>query len=521
MSRKETITLLLIIAAGIITRMFAIWIDRPEFVGWFNHTYYYYVEVRGLLHSGSLPYNDMPLLFYLYAIVATVFQWIGMEENAAIVNGTRLVMSIVPALVPLAVYGIVKQLNEGAALRGTQWLLIFAGGFLPLSIGHMPELLQKNALGMTLLAFFLMVIFQLLRNKSAGNFSAAVLLATAIVLTHFGTFGVLFLYILALLAVYIIHQRTSSNVINAGILLGTFAVISLLLIYSFDSQRFERIFIFLTESVSRSFLADLFSSATAAGEKLIAAAFLILPLLIFYFLYRQFARQQAQLPESERIFWLSLLIFAYLLILPVWDQQHHLMGRLALFLPLPLLLIFIFLEKYSLKKVWLRRGVPGLIVAGVLLMTFGELMSAKFHNRNGAEIFADIQTLQAQQNFQDDDLIITLNGAEHISNWFLNVKAGVIPTLTLQDFQRYKNIYVLNPIQGELNFNDIKNKTIQRQSDKYIFMRRNIPRPADIQPLYHSDHIEFFRLGKPPAEWRFDVVGNWIGYGEFPDEWLK
>ncbi len=514
MPRKDAITLLLIIAAGIITRMFAIWIDRPEFVGWFNHTYYYYVEVRGLLQTGSLPYNDMPLLFYIYALVVTVFQWFGMAENAAIVNATRLVMSIVPALLPVAIYGIVKQLNDGAAIRGPQWLLIFAGGFLPLSIGHMPELLQKNALGMLLFAFFLLATFRLLKDRSTRSAIPATLLAIAIVLTHFGTFGVLGLYIISLLMAYLFHNHNLRNLSSGALVLVIFGAVSLLLIYSFDVQRFERVFIFLAESLSRSFLADLFSASSAISERLMAAGFILLPLALFLFLYRLYSRQQARLPESEQIFWLSLLIFAYLLILPVWDQEHHLMGRLALFLPLPFLIIFLFLEKYTFRKVWLKRAVPALIVVGVLMMTFGEIMSSKFHNRNGAEIFADIQALGKQQNFQDNDLIITLNGAEHISNWFLNVKAGVIPSLTLVDFQRYENIYVLNPIQGSLNFNDIQGKEIQRASDKYIFMLRNIPRPANIEPLYQSEHIEFFRLPAPPKEWLFDNAGRWIGYGQ-------
>ncbi len=53
---KESSKLLLIILAAIITRVFTLWLGRPEFAGWFNHTYYYFVEVRGLLEQGSLPY---------------------------------------------------------------------------------------------------------------------------------------------------------------------------------------------------------------------------------------------------------------------------------------------------------------------------------------------------------------------------------------------------------------------------------------------------------------------------------
>ena len=36
----------------------------------------------------------------------------------------------------------------------------------------------------------------------------------------------------------------------------------------------------------------------------------------------------------------------------------------------------------------------------------------------------------------------------YVSNWFFSVKAGVITSLTLDDFTRYDGIYVLNPLDG-------------------------------------------------------------------------
>ena len=52
---RELKRLLLIVLAAVIVRVFTLWIGKPEFTGWLNHTYYYFVQVRGLLADGTLP----------------------------------------------------------------------------------------------------------------------------------------------------------------------------------------------------------------------------------------------------------------------------------------------------------------------------------------------------------------------------------------------------------------------------------------------------------------------------------
>ncbi len=66
--------------------MFSLWIGRPEFTGWLNHTYYYCVQVRGLLQEGGMHYGDMLFLFYLYALTAKAFVGLSIDPN----TGRRL-----------------------------------------------------------------------------------------------------------------------------------------------------------------------------------------------------------------------------------------------------------------------------------------------------------------------------------------------------------------------------------------------------------------------------------------------
>jgi len=96
MKQTQINKLSILILIAFIVRVIVIWVGRPEFVGWFNHTYYYYVQTRGLLENGSLPFPEMPLLFYIYSFTANLLNWFGVEINAAIVSATRFWMCLIP-----------------------------------------------------------------------------------------------------------------------------------------------------------------------------------------------------------------------------------------------------------------------------------------------------------------------------------------------------------------------------------------------------------------------------------------
>ena len=119
--KKDKKILSAIVLFAILVRLLFLWVGRPVFVGWFNHTYYYYVEVRGLLEQGVLPYNDMPLLFYIYAFVAKLLVGMGLEVDSAIVASTRLCMSIVPSLIPIPVYAVVAGIRGERPFGKNQW----------------------------------------------------------------------------------------------------------------------------------------------------------------------------------------------------------------------------------------------------------------------------------------------------------------------------------------------------------------------------------------------------------------
>lgn len=507
----ETRKLLLIILGAIATRVFTLWIGKPAFSGWLNHTYYYFVQVRGVLSQGGLPYADMPFLFYVYGFVAEILCVFGVAQATAIVSATRLVMCLVLALVPIPFYFLIKRINEDQPIQGNQWILIFISGFLPLTISHGPEFSQKNMLGLLFLSLLLFYSRRLFETWSVRDRVTIGVLALLIVMAHYGTFAAMILYGFSAFLAFAFVSKNRKHIFVFGAVLILCVIVAMGFVFLFDSQRYERLFVYLNNSISHSLLFAFFTSDQGRFETVGSLGGIAIFYVILFWFYRIYDRHRENLWAGDRIFWLANILCCGLLIFPLWDQQ--LMGRLALFLSVPLLVIFIYHEKYGFRNTKLKTGFHILMAVGVVVLAFGEVMSAKFHNRHHKGIWRDIEALQAQRNFGTQDLVIAPTGAEHICNWFFNVKAGVITSFQKQDFEKYNRIYVLNPIQGKLNFRDIEGRTAESEGDRYLFMRRNIPKPQDVTPLFDTQNIELFELKEPPDEWHFTSDGRWNGYG--------
>ena len=156
------------------------------------------MQTQGVLEGGKLPFADLPLLFYLYAGMAQLTQLAGLDGHASIMHASRGLMSFVPALVALPVFGIVRRVFANQPLRSEAWLLVVVAAFLPLTFAHMPELLQKNAAGLLLLAVLLQATYAWLVAQRAFDLGIAMVALLLIALTHLGTLVVTGLFLLAL-----------------------------------------------------------------------------------------------------------------------------------------------------------------------------------------------------------------------------------------------------------------------------------------------------------------------------------
>ena len=387
-----------------------------------------------------------------------------------------------------------------------------ASAFLPLSIAHLPEFSQKNVMGIVLLAVFLLLVKKSFDSFSMGRIFVLVLLFVLITLTHLGTTGATILYGLSVLTAFVVNKKNILTILKTAIIGMVASGFALTVIRLIDQQRFDRIVFYMNRSLDSSFIGSIISTEVEASQKLLAFAGIVVPILVIAYLILVFRRYSDPLSESDRLFWLSNILFCYFLVLPIYDQL--LLARFFIFLSLPLLVVIVYTLRYSAWSAWIKQCTVAAVSLGILILAFGEIMSVQMHEKNKDEVLKEMVEMKEQIRFDSNDLIITKNGAEHICNWFLGTKAGLIPTLNRKDFGRYNTVYILNPIQGQLNFENIENKRADNETDRYIFMMRNIPKPKNAITVFKTENIELLRIDSAPSEWEYNSSGYWMSYGK-------
>ncbi len=407
--------LVLITGTAIAARAIAIWLTRPEFVGWFNHSYYYWVQALGVLENGRLPFADLPLVFYLYAGMARLVQLAGLETQPAIVQVSRGLMSMFPALVALPVFAIVRRVFTDRPLRAEAWLLVVVAAFLPLTFAHIPELLQKNAVGLLLLAVLMHLTYAWLQRRTRAILVAAVLVFALIALTHLGTLLVAGLYLLALVLATAHDEGDRARLRSSSLLLIGAAALAVAFVSVFDYASLARIAHYAASSLPNSLIGQVLS-ASSAGAALVLSAGIIGPAVLAWLLYRAYLLRMQVLDAPDRVFWLACLLWSWLLVFPLIDLD--IVPRLVLFLPLPALVVAAFHFRCSGRRK-LRLAVAGLAAAGALLMTFGEIVNLLMLYPEKDEIHAELIDLRERYDLIDSDFVLTQYAVNPACNWVL------------------------------------------------------------------------------------------------------
>ena len=331
----------------------------------------------------------------------------------------------------------------------------------------------------------------------------------AIGLAHFGTLAAALLFAaataLALPVVRGARARTLLPVVSVGLL----GVLALALVRVVDPVRYRRVFIYLRQSVEDSLLGSLLGGNPRPGFGMaILGTMVFFSLLVV--LWRLWIRFGGALPEGQRIFWLANILFSGFLLLPVLDE--HLTGRLGLFLVLPMLFLLIFCEAFVLRSSRARAAVSGAVGLALVVMAVGEITSLQIHNRASRTVRADLDSLGEAGLFGTEDLVVARTGADHVCNWFFRVRAGVVTSLTLEDFERYETVYLLNPLDRGAEADELEGRVADSEASRYLLMRSNPPPPASARRVFTSESVEVFELAGPPEEWTFTPDGSWYSY---------
>ena len=386
---------------------------------------YYPLQVRSILMEGQLGFSDMPLLFYLNALIVKFISLFGFPiTDTLIMNVVKMVDSISLPLLLLPLYKIIQQSKPTKILQIS--ILVFSVlSFSPLIL---TSDLQKNSLAIALMvaAFANFFSFQIDKKKIEIVWSTIFLVITG--LTHFGTF-VFGLFFLIVIIVYTYRKKAIIPVF-------LIAIIGLGVVLINDVSRFNRLL---------SFWSSIFEKPAIINGMLSPPDMFI---IVFSILLGVFGIIAIRKKKDELTINQKAVIFASSVCLltcsfPFLDGEYF--KRLGLFLFIPQLFLIIQLSSVIILK---QQKTIGILL---FAFTFLSILAVLGHPKETVideNAYTDLKKLQSVVTNNHETLIISRHGLEWWTAWLLKTKVGQDKAIDKSTIEKYKSIIVLNQING-------------------------------------------------------------------------
>jgi fumarate reductase subunit C len=423
---------------------------------------YYPLQVRYIIENGKLGFSDMPLLFYLDAGIIKFILLFGVPiSDTLILNVVKWVDCLSIPLLLLPLYKIIKLQSQSIPFKLELGLILFAVlSFSPLIL---VADLQKNALAITFLFFFIAFLWEYFesKNKKQLIFCCIFLILTG--LTHFGTFVVSILFGL-LNITYIFRQRAIIPIIIA-------ASISFVLIGIFDFTRLSRLLSVGSSLFSRPALLsgmigppDIFNILFSWGLAIVGIKIL--------------KNKNGSLLTSQKGFIFASIILLIALSFPLLEGQYF--RRLSLFLFIPQIVLIIIIAHQISQKTISKLSYSIFLVTSVSLLMMVARPKDMIIDQNG---FADLRQLNSYIKKDERTIVIAKHGLEWWTAWVLHTKVGQEKAIKDDFYNKYENIYFLHQ-----NTRHVKGKEHPPFPEPQI--------PENTALIYKSDSFKVFALIK-------------------------
>ena len=383
---------------------------------------YYPVQVRNILKTGLLAFNDVPLYFYFCASIIKLVSVFGISvTNETIILIIKIVDSVSLPLLAIPLFKIISRKGQKIPLfAGLAILLFSVFSFSPfVMLGD----LQKNAFAIPFLFVFIYLFENYLITHEKRDLLLAMSTLCIIALTHFGVFvfGLAFVTI-SLFVVY----RKKAILPSILILLVGFSVT-----YLFDANRALRLITFWNAIFEKT---DIHQEPLPLP--LLINALISYLLLIFGFF--QYRKHRNGIDSATGYMVLPLFALVAIFAFPFYETQYVHRFSAMLFIPQGLMIL-------NLIRINQKLALP-FSISLVLLTTvsiFMYFMEAKKPVIDSQE-FRDLQKISTYlPNNKDSTIVVARHGLEFWTAWALDVKVGNDKSVDLNDLGKYKNIIIL------------------------------------------------------------------------------
>lgn len=428
---------------------------------------YYPLQIRSLIESGKLGFSDMPLYFYLNAlIVKLVYFLTGAESEQVIILTLKIIDSLSLPLLVIPLYKLTTKLFPGNLSSATEIVLV---AFATLSISPLVLVsdVQKNAFAIPLMAFFLYYLLDFLKSPSwksaiaAGSF----LLLTGV--THFGVFSV---SISILLISLLVFYRKKALLFSLPIILAGFA-----LIYVFDDQRADRV-LWLFVILFRSPML-----LNGPVDPPVLLGYIVTFLLIGSGIY-VLVKSRNRLPKFQKNVLITLILTTFIFSFPLMGFMYIERFSLILFIP-QFILALTLQDQITAHLRVVVNSMLSIIVAVAVFFCFINIKSPVL----SSEAFADLKRIKEVIPDPDETLVIARHGLEWWTGWALHTKVGQDKSLNEEVFTKYKKVIILVH----------KKESYHRKMPQHTLIHEPMY-PEDAIPVYQSAYFKAFEIKSVP-----------------------
>jgi len=389
---------------------------------------YYWVQVRSVLNNFTLAFSDLPLVFWIQAVIAKVV------GNVAL--AVRISDAVLPALSAIPIYLIAKKYKNPflpaiailVVLLHPVQLYFFTGDFI------------KNEATIPVVFFMALVLVNW--DKKSKRFSIISLLALTfiIAIAHFGTLLLAFM----LVGTWALLQLRKSglkfwlrgiavSVVALAVLLGVLAVLV--------PTRYDRLVNFLTTPsvIFQSPALDRILNSPSLSVMTIAILIGQLATLILgaitWFARSKFSFSDMSLVISSL---LTTFIFSSPLIGMEWSDR--LTGLSLVSLTIAAIIIF-----GSVDNLWHK--LPIAILAAVTLFSAIPLSTIEMKRVFSNQEYSEFKDFASHVNIPSNSVIVARHGVEYLSAWEFSTDVVLDTYYESADLSSYSSVYYIQELK--------------------------------------------------------------------------
>ncbi len=394
-----------------------------------NNGAYYLVQIREVIESFKLAYNDFPLIFWTQGVIALALHKLGLGSVEYLANlVARLFDSIIPALAIVPAFLLVKKL----AIRKNAYVVVTFSAFAILYFSPLTLVsdFQKNALGMLWLFFMLNAIYSFYQKSSIKNIINILFFFFLCSITHYGSFAAaITILVVAIVLRYAINFKLAKTVKIIAVVL--FLVSSAIgLVYYINPFRAISLINIPLNIFENPVLVLVLNKEPVLSPLDILNMILVNGIaLLAIILYK---KKKINVETKEKGFFFALIILSLFFSSPLLGIESAQRLSFMSYLTLPGLFAFLFNSSEGVVKKYIVLFCSALLVCSAIIFIYRPVYS----NMN-KELEKELQYIASIINNQGPSLIVTRHGMEYWTKWVTRKEALREDALVLEHWKAY------------------------------------------------------------------------------------